>query len=220
MKTIGWSVVLVFFACAGFNPGARAADEGTLAKELAEAVVKASGGDNWAKVKTIDFTFNVAQGEKILLSATHHWDMAANTDAVSWAGKTATADLANPPTAGAEKEAFQRWTNDSYWLLAPLKLFDHGVTLSYGGTQQVEGKSYVVLHLQFQGVGLTPGDSYNLYIDPESKLISRWDYMPKPEKKVNGTWGDYKDFGGLKLSVDRHFGDKHIYFSDVAVKTE
>jgi Family of unknown function (DUF6503) len=189
-------------------------------REIADAVIRASGGDHWGKVKSLRFTFNVSQDGKTLMSATHNWDVRGGTDAVSWSGKTVQVDLKNPSADADSKAAYHRWVNDSYWLLAPLKLNDSGVTLAYQGTQEVDGKSYDVLHLSFAGVGLTPGDQYNFYIDPETHLVRRWDYMPNPAKKVSGTWDEYEEFGGLKLSTDHQFGGKRIWFSDVHVEAD
>src|SRR5438105_6747592 len=172
------------------------ADENA-ARQVADSVVKASGGDVWPRVKTIDFTFNVGQGEKQLSSVQHHWDLQAQTDTVTWGGKTVTVNLRAPGSDADAKAAFQRWTNDSYWLLAPLKLRDPGVHLADKGDQQVEGKTYRVLEVSFESVGLTPKDKYNLYIDLEAVLVARWDYMPSPEKKMSATWEGYQDFNGL-----------------------
>jgi hypothetical protein len=213
MKTFFFSTLV---ALASLSP--LLAADNTKATVLADAVIKASGGDNWSRVKSIHFTFNVAQGNKVLASVAHRWDVWAGTDTVTWSGKTVTVNVWSPATDDDAKAAYKRWVNDSYWLIAPLKLKDRGVTLAHMGRQEVDGKAYEVLHLSFAGVGLTPGDQYNLYIDPGEHLVRRWDYMPNTEKKVSGTWSDYKDFHGLKLSMDRHFGDRHIWFSDVRVE--
>src|SRR5437879_279123 len=111
MKT-SIAVVCAALVCAV----AFAADEKS-AQQLADAVIKASGGDVWPRVKAIDFTFNVAQGEKQLMSAQHNWDVQAQTDTVTWNGKTVTVNLREPDSDADAKAAFQRWTNDSYWLL-------------------------------------------------------------------------------------------------------
>lgn len=197
-----------------------AGDPETTARKSAGAAFKASGGENWAKVKAIRFTFNVGQGDKVLASATHHWQVRAGTDTVSWGGKTVTINIWNPSNESDAKTAYARWVNDSYWLLMPLKLCDKGVTLTYKGQQDVEGKTYDVLHLGFASVGLTPGDQYNIYVDPDTHLVRRWDYMPNSENKISGTWDGYKMFGGLNLSTEHTFGDKRIWFSDVAVELD
>jgi hypothetical protein len=185
---------------------------------LADAVMSASGAANWPKVKRIAFTFNVEKDGKSLVSAKHEWDMKAGTDTVTWGGKTVTINIMGPHEGDDAKAAFQRWTNDSYWLLAPLKLHDGGAMLSYGGEQEIEGTKYEILNMSFAGVGLTPGDHYMLYIDPQSHLLQRWDYMPKPDQKTSGTWEKYEKFDGLTLSMDHHFGDKRIFFTDVKVE--
>ncbi|MEA3187657.1 MAG: hypothetical protein QOD99_1487 [Chthoniobacter sp.] len=185
---------------------------------LADAVIKASGGDHWPQLKTLDFTFNVAHDEKQLSTVKHHWDLEAKTDTVEWNGKNVTVKLDEKNDAGDAKAAYQRWVNDSYWLLAPLKLRDSGTHIADKGEQQVEGKTYRMLEMTFDHVGLTPGDKYHFYIDPATNLVRRWDYMPTPEKTVSGTWEKYEDFGGLKLATEHEFGGKRIYFTGVAVK--
>ena len=120
-------------------------------------------------------------------------------------------------TDGDSRAAYGRWVNDSYWLLAPLKLLDRGTNLSYEGDGSIDGKKCEMLRLSFGKVGLTPKDNYLFYIDSETKMPVHWDYMPAPQKKVSGTWEKFQDFGGLKLATDHQFGDKRIYFTGVSV---
>ncbi|MDX1546437.1 MAG: hypothetical protein R3247_05585 [Rhodothermales bacterium] len=77
----------------------------------------------------------------------------------------------------AEKleEAYGRFINDSYWLLAPLKVFDEGVTRTY--VADSSGGAHDVLRLTFDGVGLTPGDTYWLYVNKETGRLDRWAYV-------------------------------------------
>lgn len=203
------------WACVG---AACHADE--KADDLARAVMSASGIDQWPKVKVVRFTFNVEADGKPVISAKHEWDVRAGTDAVAWAGKNVTVNVSAPAEDEDSKAAHQRWVNDSYWLLMPLKLMDAGVTRTYQGTQQVDGQTYEVLQLSFEGVGLTPGDRYNLYIDPDAHLVRQWDYMPSPEKKMTATWDNYQTFGGLTLATEHQMGNRRIYFTDVSVESE
>ncbi len=212
---IPFSLLTAVILCAG-PIGHALADEPT---DLANAVVKASGGDQWPSVKRIQFTFQAEQPGKTepLATVKHDWDVAGNKDTITWAGKTVTIDLGAANDSGDQKAAFARWTNDSYWLLAPLKLRDRGVHLESGGKQTVDGKSFDVLKVSFDKVGLTNNDHYNVYVDPETHLPAHWDYMPAPDKKVPGTWEKYIQTGGLTLSTDHQFGDKEIRFLDVKV---
>jgi hypothetical protein len=188
------------------------------AEAIADSVIKASGGDNWPKVKRIGFTFNVEQAGKVLLSAKHEWDVTNHKDKVTWDGKTVTVDIKQPATDEDGKAAFQRWTNDSYWLLAPLKLRDPGTNLALVPTEGAEQLD--VLQLTFGAVGLTPKDSYNLYIDRATHLLKRWDYMPAADTKMTGTWDAYQKCGGLTLSTEHQMGDKRIFFTDIKVETK
>jgi hypothetical protein len=191
------------------------------AMKLARQIVDASGGANWGNVSRIGFTWNVIDKDgKTTISAKHDWDLRAGTDTVTWNDKTVTVKLADKHDEGDAKAAYQRWTNDSYWLLMPLKVLDGGVKLESGGTQKVEGQKYDVLKMSFESVGLTPGDHYNLYVDPQTHRVIRWDYMPAPEKKTSGTWEDYQKFGPLTLATKHHFGERQINLTDVSVKTD
>jgi hypothetical protein len=203
---------------AGTHLGSAENSDPAAAKQLAEDVWRASGGEHFQNVKALRFTFIVEQDGKQLLSAEHHWDMSAQTDEVKWKGKDVTVNLASPATDDEGKAAYARWVNDSYWLLAPLKLLDPGVKLAAEGRKESDGADCDTLHLQFEQVGLTPGDQYMLYVDPQTKLLRGWDYMPNPETTMHGTWEKYQTFGPLKLATEHNFGGKVIRFADVAVE--
>lgn len=194
------------------------ADQGDqAAQQLATDVWKASGGENWAKVKALKFTFVVEQDGKQVAAAEHHWDVAAGTDHVKWKDKEATVNLASPGQDELSKAAYARWVNDSYWLLAPLKVLDPGVKVAYEGPKEMDGAACESLRLTFQQVGLTPGDQYVLYIDLETKLVRAWDYVPEGEPLMHGTWENFQDFGGLKLATEHNFAGKMIRFAGVQV---
>ena len=217
MKLCAGRLVAVFLLAGAFAAAARTDEK---AQQLAREVWKASGGEKWPKVKEIRFTFIVEQDGKQLASAEHHWNRAAGTDRVKWKGKDVTVNLAAPAQDEDAKAAYGRWVNDSYWLLAPLKVLDPGVNLTHEGAKDLNGTSYEALRLSFAGVGLTPGDQYLLYIDPQTKLVRAWDYIPTADKVMHGTWENYKTFGGLQLSTEHNFEGRMIRFADVEVVTE
>ena len=143
-KLLGSWVLAVCLANSGLAAAADAS-----AAQLAQAVWQASGGENWANVKAIDFTFAVEKGGQTVLSAEHHWDVAAQTDRVKWKGKDVTVNLAEPASDEDAKAAYARWVNDSYWLLAPLKLKQRGVNVTDEGTKEIDGGQRQVLRLEF-----------------------------------------------------------------------
>jgi uncharacterized protein DUF6503 len=194
----------------------RAADAMS-ADDLANAVFKASGGDNCMKVKTIHFTFATPKS-----SRQHVWNVKDSTDTITVNGKSTTIKLDKMPADPAEKKMFGMWTNDSYWLVAPLKVNDKGVMRSTRADETIDGKPYHVLHLKFQDVGMTPGDQYDMFVDPQTNLVRYWDYMPKPDKKTRFSWDEYKDFSGLKLATEHKIGDtdNKIEMKDVSVEMQ
>jgi len=206
MKTITGACLLAVLFGAGIS---RAADEAS-AQPLADSVWKAAGGENWSNIKAIDFTFAVEKEGKTVASAEHRWDVVNWTDRVKWKGKDVTVNLMNPADDEDSKTAYARWVNDSYWLLAPLKLKDKGVNLTAEGSKEVDGAKREVLHLSFGQIGLTPNDQYRLYIDPETKLVTSWDYMPEPGKTMHATWTGYEKSGGLTLATDHQMGPARI----------
>ena len=214
IHTLRWVLALLV---AGQCFGADEPDQ--KAQQLAREMWHASGGESWPKVSELRFTFIVEDNGKELARAEHHWNVAAGTDRVKWKGKDVTVNLAAPAQDEDGKGAYARWVNDSYWLLAPLKVLDPGVKLTYEGTKESEGATCETIRMSFAQVGLTPGDQYLLYIDPETKLLRAWDYMPKPETVMHGTWEKYETFGGLKIALEHNFGGKMIRFADVDVKT-
>jgi hypothetical protein len=184
-------------------------------RQLATDVWKASGGEKWPEVKELRFTFVVEENGKELASVQHEWNVAAGTDRVRWKGKDVTVNLTAPGDGEDEKAAYARWVNDSYWLLAPLKVLDPGVKLTHEGTKETQGVECELLRLSFDQVGLTPSDQYVFYIDPQTKLLRAWDYIPNAEKVMHSTWENYQKFGGLTLATEHNFEGRTIRFTGV-----
>jgi hypothetical protein len=220
MKAVIASLSCLFFFIVSGALGAD--DSATNLPPLAMDLWKASGGDNWSKVREIDFNFVVEQDGKQLFTAQHRWNLPAATDAVKWKDKQGkdhevTANLAKPATEGEEKDAYARWVNDSYWLLAPLKLRDPGVKVEAGGPKQFGGAQLETINLSFDNVGLTPTDRYVFYIDPQTKLPRAWDYVPQAGTGMTATWEKFQQFSGLTLATEHNFNGKTIRLTDIRV---
>lgn len=202
---------------------ARAADEpADKGQHLATDLWKASGGESWAKVKEMRFTFAVESEGKTVFSAQHVWNVAAGTDEVTWKDKQGqdhhvTANLTKPATDGEEKTAYARWVNDSYWLMAPLKIRDKGVKVEAAGPKELSGVTCETLKLSFDQVGLTPTDQYVFYLDPQTKMPRAWDYFPKTGTGMQATWEKFQTFGGLNLATEHNFNGKTIKLADIKV---
>lgn len=234
----GLSAALFFTACTPTtpptNPGRETAEDP--ARALARKVHEAAGGARLSEVAELRFTFVYYQGDQRVFAAQHRFDRKNWRARVSWTNRQgnkveALVDLRTktgqgsidgvPVTGDAQAElaqkAYARWVNDAYWLLMPLKLLDPGVTLAKEEPRTWEGKSYEILRLSFQGVGLTPGDTYWLYVDPASYRVVRWEMklegQTEPPDAV--TWTDYRAVGPLWLAFDHLEAGGRVAFEEV-----
>lgn len=104
------------------------------------------------------------------------------------------------------------WINDSYWLVMPFKLKDSGVTLFYVGEDTtMTGVKSDVIRLTFDGVGVTPQNAYDIWVDYDKKLVQQWAYYSDAENQEPNfvlPWTDYQEHGKILLSGER--GDRDL----------
>ncbi|OAQ38571.1 hypothetical protein A5893_14235 [Pedobacter psychrophilus] len=101
--------------------------------------------------------------------------------------------------------AYAAYINDSYWLMSPLKLQDEGVNTQLEDNQEINNQTCNVIHLNFDKVGLTPGDQYWMYVNEKTGEIIQWKFLLQNQKNSSiFEWEPYQDLGnGLKLSVKK-----------------
>ena len=115
----------------------------------------------------------------------HHyeWNKAENTVKVSWDNMVVSLDTKTPTNSVVVKatdaddsntliqKAFDYFNNDSFWLVAPYKVFDPGVRRSI---VKHEGKD--ALLVTYTSGGSTPGDSYLWILDEhgQPKSYKMW----------------------------------------------
>lgn len=121
------------------------------------------------------------------------------------------------------ENAYGAWINDTYWLIAPYKLRDPGVSLAWDREETIDGRTYDVLALSFEGVGLTPGDRYWVWVDRESGLMDRWAYVlehqPPDSEPAAWNWEGWQRYGEVQLAPRRVQvgGDRVLDLSPIAV---
>ncbi len=189
------------------------------AAQVADHLMQALGGKQaFDKVRYLRFRFAGFRN--------HHWDKWTGRHRVEFTNRGGEhfVFLENVNTregrgwkngvelTGAEaKEGLERaygtWINDTYWLLAPYKLRDPGVNLSYAGEETLDGKVYDKLHLTFDSVGLTPKDQYWMWVNRDTGLVDQWSYILQdfaPDRPATvWKWTDWKSYGGIKLASGR-----------------
>ena len=169
----------------------------TAADSLALRITQASGGlDAWDRLPVLRFDWTVGNDSTEFVRNRHLWNKAADLYRVEWSigEDSVLVAVFNPSTfnpdapegqvalngdtlSGAAKterlaEAHGRFINDSYWLLAPLKVLDPGAR-----RELAPDSGRGVLAMSFEGVGLTPGDRYWIETDPETSLMTGWTYI-------------------------------------------
>ncbi len=138
------------------------------------------------------------EGVAVHMVGLHDHDlMAAAKDPAAAAAVWAQVAPESPPETAAKAWAW--FVNDSYWLLAPTKVMDPGVAR----TVDEEGR----LVLAFDGVGLTPGDTYRLRIDPETKGVTGWDFTLEGGRAGSFAWTAPQQIGPLRLATRKATAD-------------
>lgn len=183
----------------------------------------AGGKKTWEDSRYLAFVFAPQKAGKTVVSRSHLWDRYTG----DYRLETKTADdqnllvlfnvnsqkgisylngVALPDSTNTKeiKNAYGNFINDSYWLLAPLKLEDEGVIVTLKDPEIIDGTKCDVLHLTFGNVGITPGDQYWLYANSDNGQIIRWKFLLEGKQEGTFDWKNYKDLGGgLMLSVDK-----------------
>ena len=186
----------------------------TRADSLAMAVLDANGGrDAWESLRYLKFTFGSEQAGNRREFARHLWDRATGRYRVEWPHGdsliVAAFDVESrdgevyvdgvPADTSSREElleaGYRRYINDTYWLMSPVKMLDPGVTRRY--LPDSSNAEHEVVQLTFQDVGLTPGDTYWMYIDTQTDLVSQWAMVLQGNPNASPNfWNlrEYRDF--------------------------
>lgn len=191
----------------------------TPADSVAYRLLQAHGADAWASAPHLRFNFGFESPEETQVIARHLWDRTTGDYRVEWSSGPDSSYVAlvnvrkvkNDRPAGtvylngneltgsegeaAREEAYGRFINDTYWLLAPLKTFDPGVNREY--LPDSSTAEYDVLHLTFGDVGMTPNDEYWLYVSTKTGRLARWAFhlqgMPEKAPPQPYDWSGYTE---------------------------
>jgi hypothetical protein len=221
---------------------ATAAERDPKADAVGRELIAAMGGEaSWEKARQLQFDFVVVKEGQPVARFSHAWDRYTGdyrVKGVDKAGapytvllnvntKLGRAWVNGVAVEGAEKEkrieaAYGRFINDTYWLLAPWKIFDPGVNLTYDGEKPCPGGGTCdVLKLSFEGVGLTPKDVYWLWITKDGRRMLQWQYVlgGASDPPTTAAWKDWQKMGGIMLSMDKPMMGEpfEIRFENVAV---
>jgi hypothetical protein len=238
---VSLSCLVLSQGTAGAQP--KAAKPDAKAQEISARVLTALGGrEAWERTRYLRFGFGMER-DGTFQGRRHVWDkwtgryrvegttregqpfvtlMNINTkEGRAWLGGK---ELAGEGLRKALESGYGAWVNDTYWLLMPYKMTDPGVTLKYAGEERFNGVMYDKVNLSFDNVGLTPKDTYWVWVNRDTGLVDRWDYVLKGEKAppTTWTWTGWKRYGDIMLAGERVNvkENRKLLLPDIAVLTE
>ena len=152
------------------------------------------------------------------------WDKANETVEVSWAETRVELNLKTmsgvvyvsenlKSDEGEVKQAISYFYNDSFWVVAPYKLFDDGVVRSVVDTE--EGRALMVT---YTSGGVTPGDAYLWFLDEKGfpYKYKMWVSII-PVGGLEFTWEQWKQYDNVWLP-GTHKGLIEVEITDVGVE--
>ncbi|MGH7492754.1 MAG: DUF6503 family protein [bacterium] len=213
----------------------------SIATHLAEKVLAAAGGrEKFKACNYFSFHFVIESDTGVVADWRHDWDRRNNRyrlegelptgeHVLMWMhlnNRTGRAFQNGQPVPVEEAKplmglAYSRFLSDFYWLLLPFKLHDPGVRLEYQGRQEIGQVSFETVRLSFADkTGLTPENSYRLFIDPATFRIQRWEFFATPQSTpLVAWWENWQDFNGIALAMERRLEgtSRRILFEELVV---
>ncbi|GHB78638.1 hypothetical protein [Persicitalea jodogahamensis] len=186
-------------------------NSGPEADRLANKMMSAVGAENMDQTNILTWTFN----------GTHHylWDKKRNLVEVKWRDNQVLLNLDEWEKGKAYEEgnevtgneldkkrgkAWEIFCNDSFWFIAPTKVFDEGVERSV--VKDEDGND--ALLVTYTSGGVTPGDSYLWILDDSGlpKAFRLWVSII-PIGGIKATWEEWESLStGLKVATNHRLG--------------
>jgi hypothetical protein len=204
---------------------------------IVEQLAKTYGIDSWGQIDAVRYTFNLQlPALKVNMSRTWTWE--PKTGQVTYEGKdkdgqpvkvTYVRSQLNSAPANVKDEIEPGFVNDNYWFIFPFHVYwDSSANVEVKENQKLPlGKGTATLvsaKYPAEVGGYTPGDTWDLYLGKDGRVVEFIYHRggPKKPSNVTTTWAGYKMGGPLLVSTD-HRGTAdgkpaHIFFSNVAVK--
>jgi hypothetical protein len=204
---------------------------------IVEQLAKTYGLDSYGQIEAIRYTFNI-QLPALNLNLARSWEWEPKTGKVSYEGKdkdgkpvkvTYLRSQLNTAPANVKDEIEPAFVNDNYWAIFPFHVYwDTSASVTEKDNQKLPiGKGtakLVSVKYPAEIGGYTPGDTWDLYVGSDGRVVQFIYHRggPKQPSNVTTTWTGYKKAGPLLFSTE-HRGTAdgkpaHIFFSNVAVK--
>ena len=192
------------------------------------------GTTAWEKARYLAFTFNVERSGKLADSYPQRLDRYSGDYRVSGKKENGTpfevimnvrtqqgrATLKGSPVTNAAqlKElldfGYRRFTNDTFWLLMPLRMIDSGVQRTYDGERSDScGHTWDLLKLTVNQGSELPQGVYWPWINRDTGIVEEWDMklqsMKPEDPPLQVMFRDYRRIAGLLISLRREVRGKN-----------
>lgn len=112
--------------------------------------------------------------------------------------------------------AWANWCNDSFWMIAPFKVFDKGTTRTLVDLDEKDGDGRGLL-VTYESGGVTPGDSYLWILDEHNIPVAYRMWVSNiPLAGARSSWGNWKTlYNGAMVSLEHDLGILQVKLTDV-----
>ena len=204
---------------------------------IVEKLAKTYGIDSYEKVEALRYTFNL-ELPALKVNLSRSWEWEPKTGKVTYESKdkdgkpvkvTYVRSQINSAPANVKTDIEPAFVNDNYWVIFPFHVYwDTSATVTEKDGQKLPiGKGtakLVSVKYPAEVGGYTPGDTWDLYVGANGRVVQFIYHRGGATKpsNVTTTWAGYKMAGPLLFSMD-HRGTAdgkpaRIYFTNVAVK--
>jgi len=204
---------------------------------IVEELAKTYGLDSWGQVEAVRYTFNL-ELPALNVKLSRSWEWHPKTGEVTYESKdkdgkpvkvSYNRNQLNSAPPNVKDEIDPGFNNDNYWFIFPFHVYwDTSAIVTVTEKQKLPlGKGSATLasvKYPAEVGGDTPGDTWDLYVGSDGRIVEFIYHRggPKKPSNVTTTWAGYKKAGPLLVSTD-HRGTAdgkpaHIFFSNVAVK--
>jgi hypothetical protein len=204
---------------------------------IVEQLAKTYGLDSYGQIDAVRYTFNL-ELPALNVSLSRTWTWEPKTGQVTYESKdkdgkpvkvTYNRSQLNNATADVKDNIEPAFVNDNYWFIFPFHVdWDTSANVEEKEKQKLpigSGTAKLVsVKYPAELGGYTPGDTWDLYVGSQGRIV-QFVYRrggPKKPSNVTTTWAGYKKAGPLLVSTD-HRGTAdgkpaRIFFTNVAVK--
>jgi len=170
----------------------------SVAHDAAYLIAQKYGLQNWNKVESITYTFNV-KNPRAEFGRTWTWH--PKEDKVY----SHADDISYTRGEGMDEKIDKNFINDVFWLLFPFQIV-WDPTLTFEEEENDKDDGY------------TPGDVYELFYD-EDYNITAWIFLRGGKGEGRATvWKDNQEFNGITISTEhRNPEGGGLWFSDIEV---